>query len=107
MSKGLNVEDPSGMSVSQVTDEELYACLVEMQELPELEEWRGEGERTGGRLSIHKVVSHVFLPDGRKRIKPVRHKGVLPVALSDGDLYLLTMARYDLLNRQIPQALYC
>ena len=80
MSKGLNVEDPSGMSVSQVTDEVLYACLVEMQELPELEEWRGEGECTGGRLSIHKVVSHVFLHDGRKRIKPVRYKGVLPVA---------------------------
>ena len=38
MSKGLNVEDPSGMSVSQVTDEVLYAGLVEMQELPELKE---------------------------------------------------------------------
>ena len=33
MSKGLNVEDPSGMSVSQVTDEVLYAGLIEMQEL--------------------------------------------------------------------------
>ena len=35
------------MSVSQVTDEELYACLVEMQEFPELEEWRGKGSALG------------------------------------------------------------
>ena len=63
MSKCLNVEDHSGMSVSQVTDEVLYACLVEMQELPELEEWRGEGERTGGRLSIHKLVTFFCLTD--------------------------------------------
>ena len=33
----------TGMSVSQVTDEVLYAGLVEMQELPELEECRGVG----------------------------------------------------------------
>ena len=106
MSKGLNVEDPSGMSVSQVTDEELYACLVEMLELPELEEWRGEGERTGGRLSIHKVVSHVFLPDGLKRIKSVRYKGVLPVApVFAGELRktLRKCAMHEFLDRVLQQ----
>jgi len=36
------MSERTGMSVSQVTDEELYACLVEMQELPELE-YRGLG----------------------------------------------------------------
>ena len=106
MSKGLNVEDSSGMSVSQVTDEELYACLVEMQELPELEEWRGEGARTGGRLSIHKVVSHVFLPDGRKRIKSFRYKGVLPVApVFAGELQktLRKCAMHEFLDRVLQQ----
>ena len=47
MSKGLNVEDPSGMSVSQVTDEVLYAGLVEMQELPELRSDGGRGSALG------------------------------------------------------------
>ena len=32
------MSERTGMSVSQVTDEVLYAGLVEMQELPELEE---------------------------------------------------------------------
>ena len=32
------ISDRTGMSVSQVTDEVLYAGLVEMQELPEHEE---------------------------------------------------------------------
>ena len=39
------MSDRTGMSVSQVTDEVLYTGLVEMQELPELDEWWGE--RTG------------------------------------------------------------
>ncbi|SVD14399.1 uncharacterized protein METZ01_LOCUS367253 [marine metagenome] len=31
-------------SISQVTDEVLYTGLVEMQELPELDEWGGGGK---------------------------------------------------------------
>ena len=31
----------TGMTVSQVTDEVLYTGLIEMQELPEHEEWEG------------------------------------------------------------------
>ena len=34
----VSISDRTGMSVSQVTDEVLYAGLVEMQELPEHEE---------------------------------------------------------------------
>ena len=33
----LDISERTGMSVSQVSDEVLYAGLVEMQELPELE----------------------------------------------------------------------
>jgi len=40
------MSERTGMSVSQVTDEVLYTGLIEMQELPELDEWGG-GERTG------------------------------------------------------------
>ena len=46
----------TGMSVSQVTDEVLYTGLIEMQELPEHEEWGGwlsiqpPGERIGAAL---------------------------------------------------------
>ena len=63
----VSMSERTGMSVSQVTDEVLYTGLVEMQELPELE------ERGGMRLSIqppvgahwplpsiHKVVSLIF-----------------------------------------------
>ena len=35
------ISDRTGMSVSQVTDEVLFTGLVEMQELPEHEEWGG------------------------------------------------------------------
>ena len=34
----VTISERTGMSVSQVTDEVLYTGLVEMQELPELEE---------------------------------------------------------------------
>ena len=34
----VSMSERTGMSVSQVTDEVLYTGLVEMQELPELEE---------------------------------------------------------------------
>ena len=34
----VSISERTGMSVSQVTDEVLYTGLVEMQELPELEE---------------------------------------------------------------------
>ena len=34
----VSMSERTGMTVSQVTDEVLYAGLVEMQELPELEE---------------------------------------------------------------------
>ena len=34
----------TGMSISQVTDEVLYTGLIEMQELPEHEEWGGGGK---------------------------------------------------------------
>ena len=37
------MSERTGMSVSQVTDEVLYTGLVEMQELPEHEEWEGGG----------------------------------------------------------------
>ena len=37
----VSISERTGMSVSQVTDEVLYTGLVEMQELPELDEWRG------------------------------------------------------------------
>jgi len=40
----VSMSDRTGLSVSQVTDEVLYTGLVEMQELPELDEW-GEGVR--------------------------------------------------------------
>ena len=33
-----SISERTGMSVSQVTDEVLYTGLIEMQELPELEE---------------------------------------------------------------------
>ena len=33
----ISMSERTGMSISQVTDEVLYTCLVEMQELPELE----------------------------------------------------------------------
>jgi len=39
------MSDRTGLSISQVTDEVLYAGLVEMQELPELE-LRGVGGST-------------------------------------------------------------
>ena len=35
------MSDRTGMSISQVTDEVLYTELIEMQELPEHEEWGG------------------------------------------------------------------
>ena len=41
------MSERTGMTVSQVTDEVLYTGLIEMQEMDELEEWRGEGEHTG------------------------------------------------------------
>ena len=41
------MSERTGMSVSQVTDEVLYTGLIEMQEMDELDEWRGEGEHTG------------------------------------------------------------
>ncbi len=34
----VSMSERTGMSVSQVTDEVLYAGLIEMQELPELDE---------------------------------------------------------------------
>ena len=34
----VTISERTGMSVSQVTDEVLYAGLIEMRELPELEE---------------------------------------------------------------------
>ena len=37
------MSERTGMSVSQVTDEVLYTGLIEMQELPELDEWGGVG----------------------------------------------------------------
>jgi hypothetical protein len=38
------------MTVSQVTDEVLYTGLIEMQELPELDEWvGGEAQYIGPR----------------------------------------------------------
>ena len=37
------MSDRTGMSISQVTDEVLYTGLIEMQELPEHEEWGGRG----------------------------------------------------------------
>ena len=39
------MSERTGLSVSQVTDEVLYAGLIEMQELPEHEEWGG-GDRS-------------------------------------------------------------
>ena len=38
----------TGGCVSQVTDEVLYTGLIEMQELPELEEWGGSGSTSFG-----------------------------------------------------------
>ena len=35
------MSERTGLSISQVTDEVLYTGLVEMQEIPELEEWGG------------------------------------------------------------------
>ena len=37
----VTISERTGMSVSQVTDEVLYTGLIEMQELPELDEWGG------------------------------------------------------------------
>ena len=37
------MSERTGLSVSQVTDEVLYTGLIEMQELPELDEWGGGG----------------------------------------------------------------
>jgi len=34
----VDMSDRTGMSISQVTDEVLYTGLIEMQELPELDE---------------------------------------------------------------------
>ena len=53
------MSERTGMTVSQVTDEVLYTGLVEMQELPELEERGVGGEHTGPHPLIHKVVSPV------------------------------------------------
>ena len=36
------ISERTGLCVSQVADEILYTGLVEMQELPEHEEWGGE-----------------------------------------------------------------
>ena len=38
------MSERTGMSLSQVADEVLYAGLIEMQELPEHEEWGGGGQ---------------------------------------------------------------
>ena len=35
------MSERTGMRISQVTDEVLYSGLIEMQELPEHEEWGG------------------------------------------------------------------
>ena len=63
------MSERTGLSISQVTDEVLYADLVEMQEIPELEEkwgWGGSlgrtrGERTGYSHMIRKVVRGIYL----------------------------------------------
>ena len=47
------MSERTGKSITQVTDEVLYAGLIEMQEL-----W-GVGERTVAWPSIHKVVSRI------------------------------------------------
>ena len=47
----------TGMSVSQVADEVLYTGLIEMQELPEHEEWGGGAHWP--RPLILKVVSRI------------------------------------------------
>ena len=41
------MSERTGMTVSQVTDEVLYTGLIEMQELPELDEWGGGRESLG------------------------------------------------------------
>ena len=51
----VSMSERTGMSISQVTDEVLYAGLVEMQEL------RGVGSVRGCPL-IHKVVLDSFMP---------------------------------------------
>ena len=52
------MSDRTGLSVSQVTDEVLYAGLIEIQELPELKETGGVG-RAWPRPLIHKVVNRI------------------------------------------------
>ena len=53
------MSERTGMSVSQVTDEVLYTGLIEMQELPEHEEWGG-GERALAPPIIQKVVTFIY-----------------------------------------------
>ena len=45
----LAMSERTGLSISQVTDEVLYAGLVEMQELPELE-YLGGWRESGGSI---------------------------------------------------------
>ena len=52
------MSERTGMSVSQVTDEVLYKGLVEMQELPEHEEWGGGAHWP--LQSIQKVVTRIY-----------------------------------------------
>ena len=42
------MSERTGLSVSQVTDEVLYAGLVGMQDLPELDECGGSADMTRG-----------------------------------------------------------
>ena len=48
------MSERTGLSVSQVTDEVLYAGLVGMQDLPELDECGGSADMTRG---VHWIVS--------------------------------------------------